>query len=528
MNSAFRKKVAALCVATALFLPACSFSKSQVPLPDSSTPAPLGVPLAEQNNVSPYPILDRLGRWNGTRFAPVTAGSIANGNVIVMTHGWAVGYLSTYEQLQSASSTLVHFWDAGFIDPATNAPLSTGFTELASALQAADPTVTVLFYSWIDQSSTLMSALAAYAPERATEVNGHRMATAIDEVLTDGFSPGGGQVHLIGHSFGANVATTAALALRTAPAQLTLFDSPEVNLARFAGAKNDLRYKLPRLNIGRSAGQTFVDNYISEVGEEYHGYPGLEQIVDTRLFPPPADNGGEKHEFPIGWYAGTTGSSSTVGYRWSPLAGAVNANLGSLYKQNSVTQPLVLEQVQSAPPVGVSSQIGLQTSPLTVASSANTGTIAIAGQSNVTNLAFSTTKDSLWLTFSLTGTAGVGQLDFFIDGRQRSSLVAPANGTGARGQFVILYDVAPGDHVLSIASSGVVSGDGWAIDRLSIVTAPNIDRNLTPPETRSLVVWATVLVVVIVVLFVAAGIWLVVRIIGGRRRRGSQEAQVAS
>jgi pimeloyl-ACP methyl ester carboxylesterase len=134
-------------------------------------------------------------------------------------------------------------------------------------------------YSWVDQSATDTSALAASAPERATEVNGHRMATAIDQTLAAGFSNNGGQMHLIGHSFGANVATTAALALATPPRQLTLFDSPEVNLARIGGAKNDLRYKLTRLDIGRGPNQTFVDNYISLVGEPYAGYPDSVRLL---------------------------------------------------------------------------------------------------------------------------------------------------------------------------------------------------------------------------------------------------------
>ena len=30
---------------------------------------PLGVPAAPQSNVSPYLVLERLGRWNGTTFA---------------------------------------------------------------------------------------------------------------------------------------------------------------------------------------------------------------------------------------------------------------------------------------------------------------------------------------------------------------------------------------------------------------------------------------------------------------------------
>ena len=40
------------------------------------------------------PPIDRLGRWNGTTFVPVTPGSIRGGDLYVLVHGWAPGYLA--------------------------------------------------------------------------------------------------------------------------------------------------------------------------------------------------------------------------------------------------------------------------------------------------------------------------------------------------------------------------------------------------------------------------------------------------
>ena len=67
----------------------CSVLNASVPAPLSAYPAPAGVPTTEQTNVSPFPISQRIGRWNGTTFTAVTPGSLSGGNVIVMTHGWA-------------------------------------------------------------------------------------------------------------------------------------------------------------------------------------------------------------------------------------------------------------------------------------------------------------------------------------------------------------------------------------------------------------------------------------------------------
>lgn len=512
----------------ALVAASCSFPKAGVPGPSSSGQAPAAVPVSDQNNVSPWAALDRLGRWNGSMFVPVAAGSVPTGNLIVMTHGWAVGWLQTYEQLQSNSTQLVAYWDAGMVD-AQGAALASGFEALAASLQKADPSSTVLMFTWVDQSATDVSAFAAYAPERATEVNGHRMATAIDQALVPGFVAGGGQVHLIGHSFGANVATTAALALSAAPRQLTLFDSPEVNLARIAGAKNDLRYKLPRLNIGRAAGQTFVDNYISLVGERFSVFPGLGGVVDVQLAPPTADNGGQKHEFAIGWYtASASVTNPTEGYGWSPLIGANNMNVGTYWVQNSPTDELGLTQVQGPPAPSVSNEIALAAQPLVVPGQAdNLNAIRVSGTGIVTsNLSFVTDEDSLWLTFSvdLRGRPG-DTLQLFVDGRQRSIAAVADDGMNPAGQFVILYDIEPGTHVLTTTLGGPTpdtaadASTSAVVSDLQIVSTADITRNVEPSDARRLATWAFILLIVTLVMMIGLTILLMVWIVRRVRRR---------
>jgi pimeloyl-ACP methyl ester carboxylesterase len=233
-------------------------------------------------------VLARLGRWDGTPSSRSPHGSIAGGHAVFLSHGWSPGFLASYQQLQAATPNLVTAWTPGLVNGSGETLLQT-WVPVAQALQAADPGATIVLFSWVDQSATGDDPLQVRLPQQATEVNGHRFATAIDQALAPTFHPSGGQVHLIGHSFGANVATTAALATAVPPRQLTLLDSPETDLTLLAGAKNDLRYKLPRLDIGRGPGQTFVDNYISYVGIRYGTFPGLDQVVVVQTAPPSGD-----------------------------------------------------------------------------------------------------------------------------------------------------------------------------------------------------------------------------------------------
>lgn len=514
----------------ALLLVGCATLDAPVSPPLREYPAPPGVPTATQTNVSPYPALSRLGRWDGTTFVPVAAGSLTGGNVVVMTHGWAAGLLSEYEAAQAGSSDLVTMWE--LTDP-SGAPADALFAGLAKDLAMADPSSTVLFFSWVDQSSTETNALAAFAPERATEVNGNRLAVAIEQALAPSFATSGGRLHLIGHSFGANVATTAAIALSAVlpipPRQLTLFDSPEVELAKIGGAKNDLRYKLPRLDIGRTAGTTFVDNYISLVGEPYAGYPGLGQVVDIRLEPPGSDTGVEKHGFPIGWYgASAADRTSDVGLWWSPLVGADDTALASSWRQVSADPSTQLQLRATGPvpsPTG-GSRLATTSTPLAA-------TLEVTSSTPVGSTTITTTNDSLWLDFdtSLSG-APTDTFHLFIDGRERSVMIAPPGGSADRSgsRFVILYDLEPGSHTVSLAVEGGTEGSAPSatatgrLSQMTIASTPGIERNNTPQRTERLIVWVLVIVLLVVVLVLAAVVvsilWIVRRV---RRRRHSAE-----
>ncbi|CAB4588190.1 MAG: hypothetical protein F2947_02080 [Actinobacteria bacterium] len=519
-----------LFIATALA--GCSVLNASVPAPLSMFPAPNGVPVSEQTNVTPYPLMQRLGKWNGSTFTPVTPGSIRGGNVVVMTHGWAAGLLSTYEAAQAASSDLVTMWNPAMVDPKTGQPSIALFANLAASLQAADPSSSILMYSWVDQSATNTSALAAYAPERATEINGHRMATALDQSLASSFLGNGGAVHLIGHSFGANVATTAALALASPPRQLTLFDSPEVDLARIGGAKNDLRYKLTRLDIGRGANQTFVDNYISLVGEAYAGFPGLGQVVDVHLLPPSSDAGVDKHQYPIGWYADSAANkSSGVGLWWSPLVGGNVTTLATTWNQSSSldTQELVLIPQGSAPPPDSNASVSYLS---TAIADPATGLQVATVPNTVSNFTFTTDKDSLWLTFDQTiSGAPTDTFHLFIDGRERSVLSPPTSGTGNDGSFLILYDINSGEHTLSLTAEGAVIGApasaaaNGRIANLRISSTTGIQRNLAPNQTKRLIIWGIALIIVLLLTVIAllvVFVWWVIR----RVRRARHKTRI--
>lgn len=518
----------------------------------AKTAAFQAVPSAEQSNISPYPVLQRLGRWDGATFQTVAPGSIKAGHVVFLSHGWSPGYLASYQQLQANSANLVTAWTPGLVNTSNQSMMDT-WVPVAQALQAGDPTAAIVLFSWVDQSATGSNILQVRDPEQATEVNGHRFATAITEALAPDFYQSGGQVHVIGHSFGANVATTAALALDVPPRQLTLLDSPEVSVTELAGAKNDLRYKLPRLDIGRGPGQTFVDNYISYVGTRYGTYPGLEQIIDVKTAPPPSDNGGEKHSFAIEWYrTSAQNMSAGVGYAWSPMLGSDPATLGAYYEQPDPSNVLGLNEVNGPPPSNVATQMLVSTAPMEVPGSSglrggatgSTGTtIGTTGQSvaggqpfaiGVTlgasapttwNLTFSTDDTSLWLDFDLALSGSPGDLvSVFVDGRQRYVAGVPEGGVGQAGSFVILYDVTAGDHTLSVVLSNAASdgppapGSVVSLSGLDMASTADIQRNLTQEQTDRRLVAALVVALVVLVLVIVLVILFIVFVVRRLRR----------
>ena len=508
-----RRRTAALAVAAATI--ALGVASGSARGQDNGSGDEAADVVAELIDASPYAPLTRLGRWDGTSLVPVDAGSIDTAQVVVITHGWEPGLREPYERLQAASESLITAWDPQLVDSNGESAMIR-FGPLIEALGRAEPEATILMFSWIDQSATAADLFDARVGEDATEINGHRLAVAVDQAVADDWS---GELHIIGHSFGANVATTAALAVDQRPRQLTLFDSPDDGLTRLGGAANDLRYKLPRLHLGREASQTFVDNYISEVGIRYGDLPGLRSVVDVRLAPPDELNFSQSHQYPIVWWtdALTAGRSTPpAGPWWSPSLGGDPASVGAYYEAEDAGDPLALTELEGVPSPAVGYDVLTRVVPLDLASGTE---LVVGGPLPVVEAGFETTEDSLLLEFAVEyGDAADGTtLTLGIDGRERYTAVGPADGVGAPGAFVLLWDVEPGDHTLTAALTGTTDGIATLSD-LRIVEIDDIVRNATAEETDALTVLAIVFAAVIVIALLV-GVVLIVRALLRRGRR---------
>jgi hypothetical protein len=256
---------------------------------------------------------------------------------------------------------------------------------LAYAISQADPNAVIFAYSWVDESATGLIADTipkdAYLSEAYTSLNGVRLANALQQILPTNFATSGGLLHLIGHSHGSKVATVATDVLTAtsntnfAVAQLTLLDSPEdaSDLAYAVDATNNLWYFLGAINIGRMAGTTFVDNYISELDSSLGQIQGvdpftgadksqLQDIVDVNLNPSvvfklPTDIG-DRHGYAFNWYGGGSvawaqNPTPDVANQWSPLIDpARTQNLAGSYDQTwtSSTDPQFTLSANGAEP----------------------------------------------------------------------------------------------------------------------------------------------------------------------------------
>ena len=467
-------------------------------------------------DASPYLPLSRLGRWDGTSFVSVEAGSIDTRQVIAVTHGWEPGLREAYDRLQAASDSLITVWDPQLVDPNGESAMIR-FGPLIEALGRAAPDATILMFSWVDQSATAEDLFDARVGEDATEINGHRLAVAIDQALAEDWA---GELQIIGHSFGANVATTAALSVDQRPRQLTLFDSPDDGLTRLGGAANDLRYKLPRLDLGRETDQTFVDNYFSEVGIRYGDFAGLDSVVDVRLPPPDELDVGQAHQHPIVWWTDALEAGRPTlpaGPWWSPLLGGDSETVGSYYAAENVDAPLALTELSGPPSAAVGDDVLTRVVPLELASGTE---VTVGGTSPVVEAGFETTEDSLLLEFAVEfdEAANGGTLTLGVDGRERYTAVGPSDGDGAPGAFVLLWDVEPGDHTLTIALTGATDGAA-TLSALRIVEVNDIVRNETAEQTDALTVMAIVFAVVLVIGLLVGAVLIVRAMLRRRRRR---------
>jgi hypothetical protein len=516
-NAGRRARGTGVALAAIAVLLAAATASGAAPAPQPGDAAAVTAAFVD---ASPYPPLARLGRWDGSTLQPVTAGSVTADHVVVVTHGWAPGLRPTYERLQAATADLVTIWNPALVD-AGRAPALGNFGPLLGALQTADPSAAVLMFSWVDQSATTSDPLSARDAEDATEINGHRMAVAVDEVLAPGWS---GQLHLMGHSFGANVATTAALAVASAPRQLTLMDSPEVALARLGGAMNDLRYKLPRLSIGRGATETFVDSYISLVGSPYSGLPGLDQVVDVRLAPPSGDTSAEQHEYPTVWYRQALGAKGDppTGPWWSPLLGGDPTSAGRSYQEQDRANPTVLTQLEPAPAATTNDVMAVITTPLELSGGGGSILSLAGGRTTTATVSFPTDATSLTLEFNVGFASARGTLNLAVDGRARYTATAPAVGGGAAGAFVLLWDLDPGVHTLTATLTDAQATDQVTLSNLRIASTADIVRNLTAEQTDTLVVVVFVAIGAVIFGLIVVAVLVVRRIV--RRRRAHHSA----
>jgi hypothetical protein len=406
------------------------------------------------------PPIERLGRWDGTTFAPVRPGSVTGGDVYVLVHGWAAGYRAAVDRWKGPGPLLA--WSPAAVD-AQGERMFTSFFPLAAAITRHDPSATVLGFSWIDDSATAYSPFQAWRSEARTDLNGQRLAAALDQVLAPGYDASGGRIDLVGHSHGAKVATVAAIALARPPAQLTLLDSPEDVLARLPGAANHLEGYLPLLPIGTGPGDTFVDSYFSIAGERYGTFPALERVVDVQLVPaqyPLASIAGlvDRHAYPIDWYAKSAEDlAAGVGFAWSPLVGRPPDCLACSFRQDWTTPAgkVILADELRLQRVGVADRRErvrrrLEVQPLRgpLTSVRPDGVVLRSSGERLWQAEFDRAPDDLAIEFDdrFTAPAPGAQLALWLDGRQVYTTAADWAGATGHHAVVDVSTLSPGTH----------------------------------------------------------------------------------
>jgi hypothetical protein len=417
------------------------------------------------------PPIERLGRWNGTTFVPVAPASVPSGDLYVLVHGWAPGYLAAVHRYRGPGPLLA--WSPQAVN-AQGQGMFDDFLPTAAAITRDDPKATVLGFSWLDDSATALSPFDAWQSEARTDLNGQRLAAAIGQVVAAGFAPSGGRIHLIGHSHGAKVATVAAIALDRPPAQLTLLDSPENLLARLPGAANHLEGYLPLLPIGRTAGRTFVDSYFSIAGERYGTFPGLESVVDVQLDPAQfgslsVDDLIARHGYPVTWYtASATDLAAGVGFAWSPLVGTPPVCIVCFFRQDWVRPNGTVDRARELDlrRVGQTVQTPAMSAPLEVQplwgpleARRPDGVVLTAPGARLWQVDFDRDPGDLAVEFDDRFTVpGPGaELSVWLDDRQ--VFVTAADWSGATGHHAVV-DVSGLDEGQHTLTAVVTPGDG--------------------------------------------------------------------
>lgn len=411
--------------------------------------------------------LGRLSRFDGTTFHPVTEGSVDAPFVHVFVHGWQPGF--RLQERLHAVTDVVHAlpaWDPRLIDP-TGRTLVSYYLHLLEALAGLGEDHCVLHYSWLDESATDADIMLAFRSRQATQINGRRLALALQQ----SFGRQDARLHLIGHSHGSAVAVHAAASLGRTPEQVTLLDAPESQISRFSGAANLIDVVLPRIAPGRGDDRPFVDSYSSVFGRPYHRKPGLSAVVDVVLTPggglsrDPIRAINVGHLYAVDWYALSIREADRgVGYGWSPLRGADVADIQSFYHSPRPHRPLELRQRKDLPRIGEARRIASR--PIRRSPVAGTG-LHLSPQTPAAALILRSVQGDYLVEFDIDIQDGDGTEQIHIDLDAVAAFVTQARFPVPRsGRYVMLADGRPGEHLLTARlttarrPAGGRSGDG--------------------------------------------------------------------
>ena len=449
-----------------------------------------------------YTSIERLAKWDGASWVPVTSGELSSGNIHVLVHGWGRG-------LKTFTENGGKIWNAN--DPITNKDDNKDsynrYTQAAQSIKAVAPGDIVVLFNWLDMSATEDSLIKASKSRDKTDEAAADLADALKSAC-DFNSSFNGKIQLFGVSHGARVAAFATKLLynngkkgSVVINQLTFGDSPE-NVPDLVGqyyvSKNDLNKILPDIKIGRDSDSTFVDNYYSTfLGRSYSVN---DNIVNVKLNPNSQLAIEDRHSYPLDWYSEASLFSNNIALNWSPLLGDAYKTLTSKYEQDWETSGgYALKEMSSNFLASVEKESKLElktllTKGLVAASLPNEGTLN-ENSPAFWHTSFSKGVNDITLEFSYQFLKpGDGdQLGIWIDDELRFIITGELVGTEILMSDIDISDLSVGDHILSVALHNY--GDANASVKVFDFAMISV------PEPSSLYLLCTVAVFVALTLF---------------------------
>jgi hypothetical protein len=242
------------------------------------------------------------------------------------------------------------------------------------------------------------------------------------------------------------------------------------------GASNNLDGELKKLNIGRTPGTTFVDNYYSHFGCEYSLSSDLmdQNIVNVMLNPPSSLDDGDKHIYPTPWYTGATNETDNLGLAWSPLVSSMCRTLAPYYEQDWTTGKYALKDttlshipnafvntfrqldlitlLKNGMATDMSNGINLDEQGL-VPLQAVLADSSVENNSAYWHTGFTKNPNDVTLefTYQFLNPGDGDQLGLWIDDELRFIITGSLAGTNSFTSDIDISDLSAGDHILSVA-----------------------------------------------------------------------------